>query len=125
MSSSTIRRTAVTLAAVICIAIPASAQASGRSDAAQLSGANTPEITASPVPFRGGDYPADHPGMPGTTEYTSPTTIEVVRPERTIVRDVDAAFPIILSGTALLLVVAALCVPLVRSRTSYLGRRSA
>ena len=31
------------------------------------------------------------------------TTIEVVRPERTIVRDVDETLPLILSGSALLL----------------------
>ena len=46
----------------------------------------------------------------------APTTIEVVRPERTIVRDVDEALPIALSGAALLLVLAALAGMLVRGR---------
>ena len=61
-----------------------------------------------------GDNPADHPGM--SRAQPAPTTIEVVRPERTIVRDVDEALPIALSGTALLLVLAALAGTLVRGR---------
>ena len=66
--------------------------------------------------FRGGDHPADHPGMSRAPQYDGPTTIEVVRPERTIVRDVDEALPIALSGAALLLVLAALLGTLVRGR---------
>jgi hypothetical protein len=46
----------------------------------------------------------------------APTTIEVVRPERTIVRDVDEALPLILSGTALLLVPAGVGFTLLRTR---------
>jgi hypothetical protein len=56
--------------------------------------------------FRGGDNPADHPGMSRAPQYDGPTTIEVVQPERTIVRDVDEALPIALAGSALLLVLA-------------------
>ena len=54
----------------------------------------------------------------------TPTTIEVVRPERTIVRDVDEALPIALSGTALLLVLAALAGMLVRGRLAPRPGRS-
>ena len=72
--------------------------------------------TFPPADFRGGDNPADHPGMSGLPQYDGPTTIEVVRPERTIVRDVDEALPIALSGAALLLVLAALAGTLVRGR---------
>ena len=47
----------------------------------------------------------------------APTIIEVVRPQRTIVRDVDEALPLILSSTALLLVLASIGFTLVRTRT--------
>ena len=36
-------------------------------------------------------------------EYEQPATIEVVRPERTIVRDVDEVLPLVFSSTALLI----------------------
>ena len=55
-----------------------------------------------------------HPDMPGMSSTRRP--IEVVRPERTIVRDVDQALPRILSSSALLLVLARLGVTLVRTR---------
>ena len=45
-----------------------------------------------------------------------PTTVEVVQPERTIVRDVDEVLPIVLSGTALLAVLALFGFTLVRTR---------
>src|SRR5215208_1623911 len=98
------RRIAAAIAAAICMAIPATAQAD--SDAAQLPGAQTATAATSTFPsadFRGGDNPADHPGMSRAPQYDGPTTIEVVRPERTIVCDVDEALPIALAGTALLL----------------------
>jgi hypothetical protein len=71
--------------------------------------------TFPPAVFRGGDTPADHPGA-SRVPSAAPTTIEVVRPERTIVRDVDEALPLILSSTALLLVLASLAITLVRTR---------
>jgi hypothetical protein len=111
------RRTAAAIAAAICMAIPATAQAD--SDAAQLPGARTEaQVTSTfpPADFRGGDNPADHPFMSRAPQYDGPTTIEVVRPERTIVRDVDEALPIALSGAALLLVLSALAGMLVRAR---------
>jgi hypothetical protein len=74
--------------------------------------------TFPPADFRGGDNPADHPGMSRAPQYDGPTTIEVVRPERTIVRDVDEALPMILSSAALLLVLAGLVVVLIRTRTA-------
>jgi hypothetical protein len=127
------RRTAAAIAAAICIAIPATAQAD--SDAAQLPGARSAASapghllgkhpsarqadatsTFPSADFRGGDNPADHPGMSRAPQYDGPTTIEVVQPERTIVRDVDEALPIALAGTALLLVLATLGITLVRMR---------
>jgi hypothetical protein len=68
-----------------------------------------------PAGFRGGDNPADHPGV-GRAPSVGPTTIEVVRPERTIVRDVDRTLPLILSGTALLLVLVGVGITLIRTR---------
>jgi hypothetical protein len=144
------RRTAAAIAATICMAIPATAQADymSRTDAAQLAGARSAgddgrtiasparqrsalaqeryyssygtsdeaESTFPAADFRGGDNPAEHPGMSRAPQYDGPTTIEVVRPERTIVRDVDEALPIALSSTALLLVLAALAGMLVPGR---------
>ena len=60
-----------------------------------------------------GDTPADFPGASGAPDVP-PTTIEVVRPERTIVRDVDEALPIALSGAALLIVLMGAAFLLVR-----------
>jgi hypothetical protein len=89
-----------------------------------------------PADFRGGDNPADHPGMSrapqhapiigddimsppgirGATKYDPPTTIEVGRPERTNVRDVDATLPIAPARSALLLVLAMLGNTLMQAR---------
>jgi hypothetical protein len=66
---------------------------------------DTPADFAAPValaPARG-DTPADYPGASRAPQYQPPATIQVVRPERTVVRDVDEVLPLVLSGTALLL----------------------
>jgi hypothetical protein len=65
----------------------------------------------------GGDTPADFPGASRAPQYEAPRTISIVRPERTVVRDVDEALPLILSSSALLLVLAGLAIALVRTRT--------
>jgi hypothetical protein len=62
-----------------------------------------------------GDTPADFPGASGAPDVP-PTTIEVVRPERTVVRDVDEVLPIALSGAALLIVLMGAAFVLVRVR---------
>ena len=72
------------------------------------------ESTFPAADFRGGDSPVDHAGA--SRAQPTPTTIEVVRPERTIVRDVDQALPIALAGSALALVLAMIGVTLVRTR---------
>jgi hypothetical protein len=82
-------------------------------DSAQVE--STAASTFPSAQFRGGDAPVDHPGASRAPSVV-PTTIEVVRPERTIVRDVDELLPLILSSTALLLVLAALGVTLIRTR---------
>ena len=65
---------------------------------------NTPaDFVQPPAPVpKAGDTPVDAPGASRAPEYTAPTTIQVVRPERTIVRDVDEALPVVLSSAALL-----------------------
>jgi hypothetical protein len=122
MKRMRIRRLTVVIAAAGCLAIPANAQAdytlpdTFRTDAAQLPGARTGDLSQSAYTYGGhGDNPADHPGM--SRAQPTPMTIEVVRPERTIVRDVDEALPIILSSTALMLVIAGVGIMLIRGGT--------
>jgi hypothetical protein len=57
------------------------------------------------VPTRIGDTPVDYPGASRAPGYTAPTTIQVVRPERTVVRDVDQVLPVVMSSAALLVAV--------------------
>jgi hypothetical protein len=76
---------------------------------------HTGKSTFPPAGFRGGDTPVDHPGA-SRAPSAAPITIDVVRPERTIVRDVDEVLPLILSSTALLLMLAGFGIVLVRTR---------
>jgi hypothetical protein len=62
-----------------------------------------------------GDTPADFPGA-SRAPAVAPTTIQVVRPERTVVRDVNEVLPIALSGAALLIVLMGAAFLLVRVR---------
>ncbi len=62
-----------------------------------------------------GDTPADFPDA-SRTPAAAPPTIQVVRPERTVVRDVNEALPIVLSGAALLIVLMGAAFLLVRVR---------
>ena len=64
---------------------------------------------------RVGDTPADFPGASRAPDI-APPTIQVVRPERTIVRDVNEVLPIVLSGAALLIVLMGATFVLVRVR---------
>jgi hypothetical protein len=139
------RRILAAVVAASCMAVPASAwadsdaaqieatQATDRTDAAQAAWAQSTDRTDAaqagwtggepadatvvaypPADFRGGDAPVDHPGA--TRAQAAPTTVEVVRPERTIVRNVDEVLPLILSSTAMLLVLVGIGFTLVRTR---------
>jgi hypothetical protein len=95
------------LAACAALATPVAAEPG--SDYPQPFGA---KIGDTPADFgdavatpRSGDTPVDHPGASRAVEYRQPTLIEVVRPERTIVRDVDERLPLVFSSAALLIVV--------------------
>ena len=139
------RHAITAIVAATCLAIPATASAmpyeplhtttesdaaqaavqptTDRTDAAQavndprrtdMHASTVKNPTFPPADFRGGDSPVDHPGA--SRAEPTPTTIEVVRPERTLVRDVDQALPIALAGSALVLVLAMIGVTLVRTR---------
>ena len=99
------RVAAVALAACAAFAAPAGAVPSDNQRPASTRIGDTPADFARPIAPapRSGDTPIDHPGAVRAPEYTAPTTIQVVRPERTIVRDVDEVLPVVLSSAALLL----------------------
>ena len=68
-----------------------------------------------------GDTKFDSPGASRAPQYDPPTTIQVVRPERTIVRETDAVLPIALSGAALLVALGLAGTALIRVRSLRLG----
>jgi hypothetical protein len=81
---------------------------------------DTPADFAAPVvlaPARG-DTPVDFPGASRAPQYQPPATIQVVRPERTVVRNVDEVLPLVLSGAALLLALFGLGVVMTRTGTA-------
>jgi hypothetical protein len=130
MKRISIRRVTIVIAAAACLSVPATAQAryslpdAFRTDTAQPGSRIAGESKSASAYGGHGDNPADHPGMSRALENDGPTTIEVVRPERTIVRDVDEALPLILSSTALMLVLAGIGVALVRTRIAPRPGRS-
>ena len=68
-----------------------------------------------------GDTKFDSPGASRAPQYDAPQTIQVVRPERTIVRDTDQVLPIALSGAALLVAIGLAGTALIRVRSLRLG----
>ena len=124
MTSTNIRRSVAAIVAASCMAIPASASAQTlpstfRSDAAQSGDDHTittgaaklalPFAQTLPPTFR-----SDAAQSGGTRP--EPTTVEVIQPQRTIVREDDELLPIVLSGTALLAVLALFGFTLMRTR---------
>ena len=119
-------RTAVVLA--LCVPLTASAgalaAAPGDTKADYPGTAPAPKIGDTPADFaqpvaaapKAGDTPADYPGASRAPEYDPPATIQVVRPERTIVRDVDNTLPTILAGLALLIALGGTGFALIRAR---------
>ena len=73
-----------------------------------------PAVLAAPR----GDTPVDFPGASRAPEYQPPATIQVVHPERTVVRDVDQVLPLVLSGAALLLALFGVGVVMTRTRST-------
>jgi hypothetical protein len=70
---------------------------------------------------KGGDTPADFPGASRAPQYEAPRTISIVRPERTVVRDVDEVLPIVLSSAALLLALGGVGIALARTGVARRG----
>jgi hypothetical protein len=68
-----------------------------------------------------GDTKFDSPGASRAPQYDPTHTIQVVRPERTIVRETDPFLPIALSGTALLVALGLAGTALIRVRSLRLG----
>jgi hypothetical protein len=90
---------------------------SPRSLAASTRVGDTPADFPRPVilgPLRG-DTPMDFPGASRAPRFDAPHTISIVRPERTVVRDVDEALPIVVSSAALLLALCGLGLVLIRT----------
>jgi hypothetical protein len=81
---------------------------------------DTPADFAAPVVLAAphGDTPVDFPGARRAPRYQPPTTVQVVRPERTVVRDVDQVLPLVLSGAALLLALFGVGVVMTRTGTA-------
>jgi hypothetical protein len=90
---------------------------SPRSLAAGPKVGDTPADFPQPVVLgpRGGDTPIDFPGASRAAEFEPPHTIAIVRPERTVVRDVDEVLPIVVSSAALLLALCGVGLALVRT----------
>jgi hypothetical protein len=132
MTSIHVRRAVAAIVAASCLAIPASASAQTlpptfHSDAAQSGGDHTTTTSAAKSTFRSAQtLPPTFRSDAAQSGYPQPepTTVQVVRPERTIVRDVDEVLPIVLSGTALLAVLALFGFTLVRTRVVPRPRRS-
>ena len=68
-----------------------------------------------------GDTKFDSPGASRAPQYDAPRTIQVVRPQRTIVRDTNQVLPIALSGAALLVALGLAGTALVRTHSLRLG----
>ena len=101
-----VRTAALAVAACAALATPALAEpGSDYPQPSLVKIGDTPADFAQPVAAAPrGDTPADYPGASRAVEYEPSTTIEVVRPERTIVRDVDEVLPLVFSSAALLIV---------------------
>ena len=126
----TVRRLAIGLVAIGAL-IPVSAASALQDPGSSPSASNVAaKVGDTPADFPGagrapgvalssatkvGDTPADFPGA-SRAPAIAPPTIQVVRPERTIVRDVNEVLPIALSGAALLIVLMGAAFVLVRMR---------
>jgi hypothetical protein len=84
---------------------------------------DTPSDFAQPVASAPviGDTKYDSPGARRAPQYDPVHTIQVVRPERTIVRDTNEVLPIALSGAALLVALGLAGTALIRVRSLRLG----
>jgi hypothetical protein len=101
---------------------PAAALRADHARAVQAKIGDTPAdfpgvVRTDPARVTVGDTPADFPGASRAPEYNGPSTVAIVRPERTTVRDVDQALPIVLAGLALLIAVGGTGYMVLRTRS--------
>ena len=120
------RRTAATVIAALAITV--SGPAAALAVPADLQYPRPVPETSGPTPsdstrpaIHVGDTKFDSPGASGAPLHDEPMTVQVVRPERTIVRDTDQLLPIALSGAALLVALGLAGTQLARSRSLRLG----
>ena len=104
---------AVVAALVVPVAVPAAALAVP----ADL---RFPSNSTQPGPAVG-DTKVDSPGASRAPRYEQPSTIRIIRPERTIVRETDSVLPIALSGAALIVALGLAGTQLVRARSPHLS----
>jgi len=115
-----LRRLAIGLVAIGALVAPSAANAAPRvgDTPTDFPGASRAPAVAHIAATKIGDTPTDFPGA-SRAPAVAPTTIQVVRPERTVVRDVNEALPIVLSGAALLIVLMGAAFLLVRVRLQH------
>jgi hypothetical protein len=89
--------------AVVAALVATCGLATGADAVAQPADSVTEQVAKPALAARAGDTPADFPNASRAPEYAGPSTIAVVRPERTIVHDSDEVLPIVLAGVALLI----------------------
>jgi hypothetical protein len=84
---------------------------------------DTPAEFARPVASapKAGDTKFDSPGASRAPQYDPTHTIQIVRPQRTIVRETDQLLPIALSSVALLVALGLAGTALIRVRALRLG----
>jgi hypothetical protein len=118
------RRYAVAILASLAAAAggPAAALADSTAQPAPRIG-DTPAEFGQPVASAptAGDTPADFPGVSRAQQSTAPSTITVVRPERTIVQDSNPALPLILASLALLVALGVAGTALAQMRSPRVG----
>ena len=126
------RRIVAAVVAAMVIGAPASAVAVPADESYPRAVPQTglaPKVGDTPADFgpplavaaTAGDTKYDSPGASRAPQYEPTRTIQIIRPERTIVRDADQVLPIALSGAALLVALGLAGAAMIRVRSLRLG----
>jgi hypothetical protein len=123
------RRVLAGAVAALCISLSASGPALARPADAVVPKAAVHQSTRigdTPADFgkhvvvpqpKAGDTPVDFPGASRAPQAQPAPPVQIVQPERTIVRDAQPALPVILGGLALLIALAGAAQMLAQRRT--------
>ena len=114
-------RLTAAIASLLLLATPALATAMP-ADSAPTGDTKSDLSVGAVTTAKSGDTKFDAPGASRAPVYDPPATIQVVRPERTIVRDANEELPVILAGLALVVAVGGAGIALVRTRRIMIGR---